>query len=169
MGPNKLLAVRISFCYGEGKATRRQTRRVKFVLGRFCGFIYELNQLACINRLPIQIFYFLKRGFKRKELASYKYRGFNASRKKRHGHTQERGPKGKRKQIEGKKSQDSLRHGSLAQWHASCKLIGESWAQEDVMVASVMARNGTGSINQHAVHTHTHTLGSSFLFRFRCN
>ena len=81
--------------------------------------------------------------------------------KKRHGHTQERGPKGKRKQIEGKKSQDSLRHGSLAQWHASCKLIGESWAQEDVMVASVMARNGTGSTSMQ--YTHTHTLGSSSL------
>jgi hypothetical protein len=31
--PNKLIAVRISFCYGEEKATRwRQTRRVNFVL-----------------------------------------------------------------------------------------------------------------------------------------
>jgi len=44
-----------------------------------------------------------------KEGASYKYRGFNASKlkkktKKRHGHTQERGPKGERKSIEGKKS-----------------------------------------------------------------
>ena len=72
MGPNKLLAVRISFCYGEGKATRRQTRRVKFVLGRFCGFINGLNQLASINRLPIQIFYFLKNYTQRLESVSYK-------------------------------------------------------------------------------------------------
>ena len=150
MGPNKLLAVRISFCYGEGKATRRQTRRVKFVLGRFCGFINGLNQLASINRLPIQIFYFLKNYTQRLESVSYKLFLFSfccmrtwpvsdccfmpqikktfqrkelainieasmlpnlKKTKKRHGHTQERGPKGERKSIEGKKSQDSLRHG----------------------------------------------------------
>lgn len=68
--------------------------------------------------------------------------------KKGHGHTQKEDRKRRKKWVEGKeKLGDSLRYGSFAYIVASCLQVdmGESCRRMHVMVASVMARNGTAS------------------------